>query len=394
MRIATQSQVHSAPPGRHNAGPCLYLIVSADHNNRRWALRYHKPSTGKPTEFGLGKAELVTLREALNLAFDCRRSIAKGIDPVDAKRDQRRLQITFAEMANAFISIKQQEIRSYTTIRFLLQTYASSLATKHLSSITPDDIESTLRPIWARSRTQGKRTLSAIYQVFELAISKGFCTANPADWRIMKRRFPKVGKSQHYSAMDYIQVPAFMKRLHIAQEHGPALSPFAIEFLILTACRASEVVGMRWSEVDLDARVWTIPATRTKTNNERRVPLSDRAVELLRKIRPRLHQKTEQESGAPSDYIWPSRRPGSPIGAKALYLYLTRYMKVPVTLHGFRSSFRDFAGNETHFDRVTCELALGHRAGDATEIAYRRSDALTKRRALMDAWTLYCKTGL
>ena len=372
----------SAPPGRHNVGRGLYLIVSADSRNRRWALRYPKKSTRKPTEMGLGTAELVTLKEALDLAFDHRRKIAKGIDPVEEKRNGRRLATTFAEMANAFLAIKQQDWRSEghsNAVRVLLNTYASSLATKHVSDITPDDVEAALRPIWARSRTQGKRTQAAIFQVFELAIDKSYRTdRNPADWRIMKRRFPKVGKPRNFTAMEYTDVPAFVERLHRAQESGAAVSPSAIEFLILTACREAEVAGMKWCEVDLPNRFWTIPPERTKAENEHRVPLWDRALELL----------TRQSRIC--DYVWPGRRKNTHIGPGALYLYLTRYMKVPVTIHGFRSTFKDWCGEETHFADITSELALGHLAGDKTKRAYKRKTELEKRRVLMQAWASHC----
>ena len=411
MRIATQHHVLSAPPGRHNAGPCLYLIVSGDifnapasALNRRWVLRYRKPSTRKPTELGLGKAELVTLKEALDLAFDHRRSIAKGIDPVEHRREQKVTRVTFAEMASAFIAIKQQEWRSeshYATMQFLLQTYASSLATKHISTITPDDVEAAIAGTWQRSRTQGRRTLAAIGQVFELAISKGFCTSNPADWRIMRRRFPKVGRSQHYKAMDFKDVPMFVKRLrhnpakiagarnfgrHIpVQPQSGSICPSAIEFLILTACRASEVVGMKWSEVDLVNQLWTIPAERTKTNQEHRVPLSDRAMELLQPAHMRRLR---------SDYVWPGRRSNTHIGAHVLYVYLTRDMKESVTIHGFRSTFTDWVDEETNFSTTSRKLALGHVPGDRTDIAYKRKDELEKRRLLMQAWADHCSSTL
>ena len=379
MRIATHINVHKAPLGRHNVAPGLYLIVTA--RGRRWAFRYTKPSTRRVTELGLGSASVLSLAEAREKAHDYRRVVAKGQDPVEQKREQRRSQIPFAEMANVYLAIKQQEWRgerSYHKIFLLLNTHASSLATKPVNIITSDDVEMALRPIWTRSRTQGKRTQAVIYQVFELAIAKGYRTANnPADWRIIKRRFPKVAPVRHFTTMDYMQVPALVKRLHSAQERDTALSPFVIEFLILTACRTNEVTRMRWEEIDWEQKVWTIPASRTKAAREHRVPLVDRALELL---------KRQLCKGG--DYVWRGRKRQA-IDDRALYIYLIRSMKVPVTIHGFRSSFRDFAGNETHFDRVTCELALGHKAGDATELAYRRSDALAKRRALMDAWAKF-----
>jgi integrase len=387
MRIATQASARKAPPGRHNAGRGLYLIVSVDKQSRRWVFRYTKPSTRRVTELGLGNATLLTLAEAREKALDCRRAVAKGLDPVEQKREARRLQVTFAEMASVYLATKQQEWRgerSYHKASLLLNTYASPLSTKSVNTITADDIEACLRPLWHRSRTQGKRTQAAIYQVFELAISKGYCTnGNPCDWRIMKCRFPKVPSVRHFTTMDYMQVPAFVKRLHSAQECGSALSPFVIEFLILTACRTNEVTRMRWGEIDWEQKLWVIPASRTKAAREHRVPLVDRALVLLK----------QQFQCAKGDYVWRGRR-GRPINNRVLYRYLIRSMKVPVTVHGFRSSFRDWAGNETHFDRVTCELALAHKAGDATELAYRRSDELEKRRRLMQEWADWCEGRL
>jgi integrase len=332
---------------------------------------------------GLGPAKLVTLAEARDNALDFRRAVAKGLDPVEAKREAWRSQITFAEVAKTYLDIKQQEWRSeraHQKMSLLLNTYASPLATKPVNTITADDVEAVLNPFWNRTRTQGKRTQAAIYQVFELAIAKGYRTNNPADWRIMKRRFPKVGPAQHLTAMDYMQIPTFMKQLHRAQERRIAISPYVIEVLILTACRTNEMIGMRWEEIDWEQKVWIIPALRTKAAREHRVPLSVRALVLLKL----------QFQSAKGDHVWRGRK-GRPINNRVLYRYLIRSMKVPVTVHGFRSSFRDWAGNETHFDRVTCELALAHRAGDATELAYRRSDALEKRRALMDAWAKFCR---
>jgi integrase len=374
MRI---NDVAKAPPGRHRAGPSLYLIVSADGQARRWVFRFTKPSTRRVTELGLGSAHVVTLAEARDRAHDYRRAVVRGEDPIEQKREQRRTQITFEELASAYIAVKQPGWRSenhWRNLRLLLNTYASPLATKIVSSITADDVEAAVRSVWQRSPQQGRRTISAIRQVFDYAMALGHCPTNPADWRRMKHRFAKTPPGNHFAALDYVKVPGFVKQLHVVQQRNTALSPYVIEFLILTACRSSEVVGMRWSEVDFDAKLWTIPASRTKAAREHRVPLSDRAMALL----------IQRRKVSDGEHVWP-------IGIKAIYL-LTKNIAVGVTVHGFRSSFRDWAGNETNFDRVTCELALGHRAGDATELAYRRSDALVKRRTLMDAWAEWCNS--
>jgi hypothetical protein len=210
MRITSQTGVQKAPPGRHNAGRGLYLIVSPDRQSRRWAFRYTKPSTGRVTEIGLGGADLITLAEARDKAHDYRKAVANGLDPVEAKRDQRRLQITFAAMADAYIAVKRPGWRSEShsnKFRRLLNTYASSLATKHVSTITADDVEAAVRPLWDRAPSQGKRALMAIRQVFDYVIAKGHRIAtNPADWRIMKYRFPNGYRGSHYTAMDYARV--------------------------------------------------------------------------------------------------------------------------------------------------------------------------------------------
>lgn len=251
-----------------------------------------------------------------------------------------------------------------------------------MRDITPDDVEACSRPIWQRSRTQGKRTQAAIYLVLKLAINRGDRTAaNLADWDIMKDRFPKLWKTRNFTAMEYADVPAFIKRLHLVQNSCRlgTFSPYAIEFLVLTGCRETEVAEMPWSEVDLPNRLWTIPPERTKTENEHRVPLSDRAMELL------LQQRKVR-----GDYVWPGRRPGLSLSGKSLYLYLTRYMGVPVTVHGFRSTFKDWCGEETHFADITSELALGHIAGDKTKRGYKRKSELEKRRLLMQVWADFC----
>jgi integrase len=359
------------------------LIVSKDGHNRRWAFRYTKLSSRKVTEHGLGPASLMTLAEARDKAHDYRRAVARGEDPVETKREARRAQITFAEVARAYIAVKQPGWRAKSTsdeMRLLLETHARSLAAKTISTITANDIELAVKDLWSRAPVQGGRTLSAIRRVFDYAIAHGHCTTNPAEWRLMKHRFPKRNGSKHHTAMDYTKVPEFVRRLREEQRQNEALSPWVIEFLLLTAARSNEVTGMRWAEVDFEARVWVMPAARTKSGREHRVPLCDRAMELLR------HQREATGKNLPAEFVWPGRSGKTFINGKALYQFLTKTMGEDVTIHGFRSAFRDYAGNETHYDRVTCELALGHRAGDQVEIAYRRQDALNKRRALMESF--------
>jgi integrase len=283
-------------------------------------------------------------------------------------------QITFAELASAYIETMCHGWRSrshYEAVCYLLET---SLATKDIREITPDDVESAVI-----SASQRDRRLRTIRGVFDFAISRGIRMDNPADHKIMRYRLPNGRKSTaHYRAMPYEELPVFVSLLRTKQLPG-VLSPYVIEFLILTACRANEVAAMRLEEINWQQRTWTIPAYRTKTQHSHRVPLSARATELLKQ------QCRLPIPGA----VWLSRA-GQPIGAKALYLYLTRYMHVPYTIHGFRSSFRNWCAEQTNYDFNLCEMCLAHTVANATVRAYLRSDMLEKRREIMNQWAAFC----
>jgi integrase len=177
--------------------------------------------------------------------------------------------------------------------------------------------------------------------------------------------------------MEYAEVPEFIRRLRHEQQYTTALSPHVIEFLVVTACRLSEVTGMRWVELDLDRKLWIIPAKRTKTNHEFWVPLSERAVALLR----------QQQKRSTGEFVWQTSK-GKPIAQKTLYIHLTRRMKVSVTLHGFRASFRTWARNKMISTDEMCELALAHRPGPVKR-RYLRDEAVEERRIIMDAWAAF-----
>jgi integrase len=181
--------------------------------------------------------------------------------------------------------------------------------------------------------------------------------------------------------LHYKDVPAFVRELRQHQVQGEATSPFVIEFLVITAARENEVAGMKWGEIDWQDKVWTVPAERMKADRIHRVPLSDRAIVLL------MRQRWSNGQGlkpAPDAYVWPGRNGDGPVTGKSVYNYLTKTMGLSITIHGFRATFRTWAGNETNVDRVTCEMALAHAAGSQVELAYRRGDELAKRRQLMD----------
>jgi integrase len=201
---------------------------------------------------------------------------------------------------------------------------------------------------------------------------------NPARWRghfdkILPK--PKKLRRGHHAAMPYADVPAFL--VHLRERS--AIAPLALQFCILTAARTGEVIGARWAEIDFGSKVWTVPAARMKGGREHRVPLSCAALPILKNL-------GEFKTG---DSIFPGQRLDRPLSNMALEMVFRRMKVDGVTIHGFRSAFRDWAGDETHFPREVAEVALAHIAGDATELAYRRSDALEKRRELMEAWAAF-----
>jgi integrase len=236
---------------------------------------------------------------------------------------------------------------------------------------------SVLKPLWIRAPETASRLRGRIEAVLDAAKAKGLIgrnEANPARWRgHLDKLLPKRAKLTrgHHAAMPYSDVPAFTAALR----ERPATAARALEFCILTAARSSEVLAARWDEIDFEAKVWTVRPERTKAAREHRVPLSDRAVAILR----------EMEDLQTSAYVFPGQRAGRPLSNMAFEMLLRR-VSSPYTAHGFRSSFRDWAGNETQFPRELAEHALAHVIGDKAEQAYRRSDALMRRRELMDAW--------
>jgi integrase len=215
-----------------------------------------------------------------------------------------------------------------------------------------------------------------IEAVLDFAKARGWRSGeNPARWRghlalILPKRLKLVRR--HHAAMPYTEVPGFMAAL---RERG-AMASLALEFLILTAARSGEVLGARWPEIDLEAKVWTIPASRMKAGREHRVPLSSRAMTILAQL-------ADAKTG---EFVFPGQRHGKSLSSTTLEMVLRRMKVEGATVHGFRPAFRDWAGNETHFPRELAETALAHVIGDKAEQAYRRSDALEKRRGLMEAW--------
>ena len=351
-------------PGRHSDGGGLYLNVTPS-GSKSWLFMWVKE--GKRREMGLGAYPSITLASARTKASECRAAIAEGGDPIADRA--KATEPTFGECADRFLASMEGSWRNEkhrAQWRMTLQVYCSPIRSKKVSKIGTDDVLQVLNPIWQSKPETASRLRGRIERVLDFAKAKGWRFGeNPALWRGHLRNVlpvrSKLSKG-HQPAMPYRQVPDFMVRLR----NSEAMAAKALEFLILCASRSGEVYGARWNEIELENGIWTIPAHRMKAGKEHRVPLSTQALLIV----------TELHEVRVSDYVFPGQRPGSPLSSSAMEMLLRRMKADAYTVHGFRSSFRDWVGDETMFPREVAEAALAHRIGDATEQAYRRTDAL------------------
>jgi integrase len=381
----TTRKVETAKPGKYGDGGNLYLIVSAS-GARKWVLRF--TWRGEPKEMGLGSATNVPLADAREKAATAMRKVAQGLNPIDERKRDNGIP-TFGEMADSVreaLSAGFRNEKHKAQWKTTLQTYAAPLRDKPVDTIATHDVLSVLKPIWTTKAETASRVRGRIEKVLDAAKAKGFRTGeNPARWRgHLDHLLPRPSKLSrgHHPAMPYEEVAAFIGRLR----ESDSLAALALELCVLTAARSGEILGMRWSEVDLAKKIWTVPPHRMKAAREHRVPLAARAVAILQHL----------EMTKAGEFVFPGQVRDRPLSNMAMEMVLRRMKVQNATVHGFRSSFRDWAGNVSNFPRELVETALAHVIGDKTEQAYRRSDALEKRRKLMDAWAAYCgmpKTG-
>lgn len=267
--------------------------------------------------------------------------------------------------------------------RNTLATYAASIWAKDVSAVDANDLVTILRPIWHTKPETASRVRGRIERVLDAAKVRGLRSGdNPASWRgnlslLLPAREGK-GESRHHAAMPFGDVPALMAKL----KPRPATAARALEFTILTAARTSETLMATWSEIDLTTGLWTIAAGRMKAGKTHRVPLSDNALTILTNL-------AEECDTLPDSYVFPGAKSGLPLSNMSMAMLLRRMDIAYITVHGFRSSFRDWAGEETPFPREVAEAALAHTIGSEVERAYRRGDALEKRRQMMTAWADY-----
>jgi integrase len=375
----TARKVQTAKPGKYSDGNNLYLVVSPS-GARKWVWRYMW--RGKAKEMGLGGASTVSLAEAREKAAAALRALKAGQNPI-AERKRAGGIPTFGEFADEVVTSLSTGFRNSkhrAQWRMTLTTYAAPLRGMPVDTITTDDVVEVLKPIWTTKPETASRVRGRIEKVLDAAKAKGFREGeNPARWRgHLDHLLPKQNKLArgHHAAMPYADAPAFLASLR----DRDTLACAALEFCVLTAARSGEVLGMRWNEADLDNAIWSLPKERMKAGRPHRVPLPRRAVAILRKL---------ERTNGNGEFVFPGHGPGKQLSNMAMDMVLRR-MNIDVTVHGFRSSFRDWAGNETAFPREIVETALAHVIGDKAEQAYRRSDALERRRKLMEAWASYC----
>ena len=369
--------------GRHADGGGLYLRV-AEGGARSWV--FMAVRDGKRAEIGLGSAVTVKLAVARQLAEKMRTAITIGTDPRSAIQTAAvALAVpTFGAFAEEYIGSVEQGWKSAVhrqQWRSTLRDHAHLLANKPIDAVNTDDVLAVLRPVWLTKAETAKRLRGRIERILDAAKARGLRprdSANPAAWRgHLALLLPKQSKLArgHHPALPYQDAPAFMAELRVRS----ALAARCLEFVILTAARSGEALGAKWGEIDFDAKLWSVPAKRMKAGVKHDVPLSDQAVELLLRLR-------EPQQMA-NDLIFAVG--GASRSNMAMAMLLRRMGYGRITTHGFRSTFRDWAGDMTAFPREVIEQALAHTISKAAEAAYRRSTGIERRREVMQHFSNY-----
>ncbi|OHV84175.1 site-specific integrase [Rhizobium sp. LCM 4573] len=379
--LLTVKSIAASKAKKLRDGGGLYLVAKG--NGRYWIFAY--TFAGRRREMGLGPLHSVGLAEARDKAEDARKLVRQGIDPLAARRvadEASPKAITFGAYADDFIdaAVKAGRWRGAKTEarwRNLLGSHAKPLRAKDIASIGVTDVVATLRPLWGEKQETAEKLREAIERVLDAAKVEGHRSGeNPAAWKgnleHVLHKPNDLASRKHHAAMPYANTPAFMTKL--AKIDGVAAR--ALELTILTAVRSGEARGAVWSEIDLTENIWTIPADRTKAGKAHRVPLSDQAVTLLEDMKKK----------SVNHYVFPGVRDKKPLSDASLAKALSAAGGSTFTVHGFRSTFRDWSTEIAHAPREIAEAALAHAVGDAVERSYARSDALERRRQLMQAW--------
>ena len=388
-RLSALTVARTNEKGIYHDGGGLYLQVAAG-GGKSWVYRYML--NGRAREMGLGPTSIIALADARARAAEARKLRLDGIDPIEARNTKRaaaRLEaaksVTFDICANAYIDAHKpgwHNPKHQDQWRNTLKTYASPVfGGLSVQAIDVGLVMKVLEPIWHDKPETASRLRGRIEAVLDWATVRGYRNGeNPARWRgHLDKLLPargKIRKVEHHAALPYRELPAFMVGLH-GQE---GIAARALEFLILTAARTGEVIGARWGEFNLDENLWIIPAARMKADREHRVPLSAPATAVIRELmKPGVGQ-----------FVFPGQTLTRPLSNMAMLKVLERMDRAQLTVHGFRSTFRDWAAEQTNAPSEVAEMALAHTVADKVEAAYRRGDLFEKRRELMEAWARYC----
>lgn len=381
-KLSSQEVKSLTSPGRHSDGGGLYLSIDAS-GRRRWVFMY--TSNGRRVELGLGSTSTRSLKEAREEAASLRAHVVRGLDP-RAERSKSTTKPTFGEFADEYVEAMRPSWRNAKHAAqwsMTLTEYAKPLRRLPIDAVTTEEILRTLQPIWRRTPETAERLRGRIENVLSSAKAKGLREGeNPATWKgHLDQLLPKRQRLTrgHHAALPFNDVAEFFGNLSAKS----ATTARALQFLILTASRSGEVLGATWSEVDLGRGLWVVPASRMKAGKEHRVPLSEAALNVLRSVDAGLR---------PNDHLFWGKSPDRPLSNMAMSMLLRR-MVPNVTVHGFRSSFRDWAAEVSAFSHEVCEMALAHTIPNKAEAAYRRGDLLDKRRELMEAWAIFLDPG-
>jgi integrase len=380
-------------PGMYADGGGLYLRVTPE-GARNWVFRFMIDR--KPRWMGLGPLALYSLADARARAQDARRKRHEGIDPIEARRAkqaQQRLDaakaITFKQCAESYIASHRAGWRNakhrYQWPATLGAYVYPAIGALPVQAVDTALVHKVLEPIWTAKPETASRVRQRIENILGFAKVCGYRDGeNPARWRghldnLLPAR-SKVRDVKHLAALPYVELPTFLVNLRTRE----ATAARALEFLVLTAARTGEVIGARWNEIDMLDKIWTVPAGRMKAHREHRVPLSPRAVAILKEM---LAARNGDDGNA---YVFPGPKPGKPLSNMAFLMLLRRMGLDYLTVHGFRATFKTWASERTSFQNEIAEAALAHIIGDKVEQAYRRGDLFDKRRRLMQQWATYC----
>jgi integrase len=375
-------------PGLYADGGGLYLRVGRNAA-KRWAFRFML--NNRQHEMGFGGLNKVSLADARKKASDARLLLSEGRSPLIHRHENAETQsaksnrsMTFDQCAEVYISAHEvawKNEKHRQQWRNTIATYASpAFGSIPVQNVDTDHIMKVIEPIWSKKTETARRLRGRIEIILDWAKVRGYRTGeNPARWRgHLSHLLParnKVRPVKHHAALPYADIPAFMNELRAME----GIAALALEFVILTAARTGEVIYTRWREIDFKKHTWTVPAERMKSGREHRVPLSTAAIAVLKRAK-----------ALDGEYVFPGGASATPLSNMALLMLLGRMDRGDITTHGFRSTFRDWAAEETNFPSEVVEMALAHAIQSKTEAAYRRADLIEKRTRLMEAWAAYC----